>query len=271
LNSILTTRNQFSYVRLGKFTRLDLPVDIHGQPAGAQYEPFLTHKTMRSIRSLRVPPHGIWSGRIHQFGSLEEFEVFLALEANPHIIDIREQYPVVSSRVLGDVLDGKTVARNRILTFDFVLTLPPHPGGTALRYHVGSSKPEHSICKPREIARRGREQEQAAAWGWSWSYLKRPPTQVVVNLRKLRGWAKYGSLDAAAAEAADLAHLFKKTTSTKSLRKLLEQFGRRLGIPPERQYHCYGAAFYLGYLPLDTREVVDEDMPPCLLEPGHEQ
>ncbi|WBY03588.1 hypothetical protein PE066_08675 [Ramlibacter tataouinensis] len=259
-------RNPFSQVRLLQFGLIDPPVDINGQPGGPTFEPFLNRKTFRVRNSLRHEFHSVWTGRTHQLPSWAEFDIFLALEANPHIIDIREQYPVVSQAVLEDLLAGKSVARNRIPTFDVVLTLAPHAGVGPLRYHVGSYKPGHLLESEREGRRRPREQACAQAIGWTWGYLKRPEAQAVENWRLLHGWAKTGGLDAVADQAAELAHLFRRTTSRKSLRQLLEIFGRRLDIPPARRYHVYAAAFYLGYLSLDMIAAVNEDLPVVLQE-----
>lgn len=257
-----------SRCRLLGFDIPELPPDINGQPDGPDYDPFLDFSEMHTYRSLVSGINGIWSGRVHKLASKDEFEVFLALEGNPHIISVREGYVIFPEDVLSDIQDGKPVHRNRVMTIDFVLTLRPRNFGGPLRYRGLSSKPA-TVAERESGRRRARKEEvKLAQVGWEWAYVDVPSALAVANYTKLRHWAKAYPLDEAARDAAQLAALFYRSTSEKGLDRQLVMFGKRIGIAPDDQYFVFAAAYYLGYLALNHAHKLTEELPPVLKPPA---
>lgn len=245
-----------------------LPRDINGLPDGPNYEPLLGLDDVRSVRSLRSEIVGIWSGRSHWLASGGELEVFLDLEANPHILSIRESYPMFPPDVLEDVREGHPVARNRVLTIDFVVTLSPRNFGGRLRYLGLYRKPESAAATPAGQRRRRKEQRKLGEIGWEWDAVNVPSHIRVANLKKLREWAKAHPIDIAARDAAELATLLYKTQSTKDLDPLLTMLARRLGIPRADQYFVFATAFYFGYVSVKRNEALHEQSPLMLSSPA---
>ncbi len=254
--------------RLLAFDYLELPIDINGIPAGPNYVPFLTIDEMRSYRSLRGGLQGVWSSRMHQLGALEEIHAFMALEANPYIMDVREGYPIATPDVVHDIMDGRPVSRNRVMTIDFIITLRPRNFGGPLRYMGLSVKPANIAERPRGKRRAQKEEGRLNDIGWEWDYVTIPSAIKVANLIKLRHWAKAYPLDDAVRDAAQLAALFYTTTSTKDLDGQLAMLGRRLGIAREDQYFVFAGAFYLGFLSLNHEYKLDEHRLPVLQSPA---
>lgn len=257
----------YSRYRLLAFDIFELPTDINGQPGGHEYEPFLDFTEMHSYRSLVSGINGIWSGRVHKLASKGEFEIFVVLEGNPNVISIREGYVISPPDVVEDIVEGKPVHRNRVMTLDFVVTLRPLKFGGALRYMGLSSKPVRVASSLSGERRAAKEKAKLAQIGWEWRYVAVPNSQKVANHVKLRQWAKAYPLDEAARDAAELAALFYKTTSNKSLSAQLAMFGKRLGIPPGDRFFTFASAYYFGYLSFDHGRNLDEDLPPALIPP----
>lgn len=245
----------------------ELPTDVNGMRDGPEYETFITVDEMRSWKSLRGATNGVWSGRNHQLASKVEIDTFFVLEGNQSVISIREGYPFFSPKVLTDLKEGKPVARNRVMTIDFVVTLRPRNFGGSLRYKGLSSKPEALKAWLAQQRRSSREESKLGAIGWEWDYLLRPPVQKVSNHLTLRRWVKAYPLDDAIRDASQLAALFYRTTSGKTLERQLAMFGKRLGIAPEDQFFVFAAAYYLGYLAVDHTYKLDSQLPPVLTPP----
>lgn len=257
-----------SLQRLLGFDRTGLPVDINGQPDGPEYDPFLDFPEMHIHRSLVSGINGIWSGRVHKLASKDEFEIFLSLEGNPYILSIREGYVLIPDDVLADVLAGKPVHRNRVMTIDFVLTLRSRNFGGPLRYRGLSSKPPTLAERDAGKRRASKEEVKLASIGWEWGYVGVPKPLEVANYMKLRNWAKAYPLDEAARDAAQLAALFYRSTSNKCLDRQLAAFGKRLGIAPEDRYFVFAGACYLGYLALNHEQKLGEECLPALEPPA---
>lgn len=254
--------------RLLNFDVAELPHDVNGIADGHLYPVFLQTRDMHAYMSLRSGKEGVWSGRTHILASLDEHKVFFELEANPYVLSIREGYPLASPDVKEDLLEGKVVARNRVMTVDFILTLPPKKFGGALRYHGVYRKPGSLSSTPAGRRRMAKEERALAELGWTWSSVKVPSDTRVAGLWKLREWAKAGPIDNAARDAAELATLLYKTGSTKELDRLLRMLGKRLGIVPADQYFVFAAAFYFGYVSVEKEAVLDEGYPLVLAPPA---
>lgn len=253
--------------RLLDFFIAELPIDSMKVPDGAVYESFLDIFEMRAHQSLRSEVEGIWSGRHHQMAGGNEYKIFLDLEVNPNIISIREQYPFPRAGVLEDVLAGKEISRNRVMTIDFVVTLPARNFGGPLRYMGLSSKPDSLASRPSAQRRAQREARELGEVGWSWSAVKAPPKERVDSLNKLREWAKFAPIDLGAMDASRLAAALYKTESKKCLSSLLRMLGRRVGISEGDQYFVFATAVYLGYVTLSRSAPVHEELPLVLAAP----
>lgn len=257
----------FSYHRLLAFGFMELPPDINGVPGSPYYQPFYEISEMRAVGSVRVEHSGAWSGRRHHFASVNEYRIFLILEGNPFILDIREQYPLVSKEVLEALLRGERPNRNEVMTIDLVLTLPPFSPGGPLRYKALSVKPEGTRSSKANMLRAQREKSRLLSLGWDWGYVDVPSKVAVANHGKLHGWCTSHGLDSGWEKARDLAALFYRTTSNKTLRRQLAMLAKRLGIREEDQWYTFAAAYYLGFLALDHRYTLDEDVEPVLAPP----
>lgn len=257
-----------SRIRLLGFDIFELPTDVNGQPGGYKYEPFLDFTEMRAYRSLVSGINGIWSGRFHKLASKAELEIFVVLEGNPNVISIREGYVIFPPDVVADIVEGRPIKRNRVMTIDFVVTLRPLKIGGALRYMGLSSKPRRIANSETGRRRAARERAALAQIGWDWGHVNVPESLRVANHMKLRQWAKAYPLDDAARDAAALATLLYATTSNKCLAGQLAMLGRRLGISTEDQFFVFAGAYYLGYLALDHNCKLDEDGLPTLITPA---
>ena len=259
----------FSRLRLLAFYLSELPFDVNGALAGAQYRPFLRVRDMRSIGNLRAVDSGVWSGRRHHLASHGEYQIFKSLEGNAHILDIREQYLAASHEVLHAVLAGEEFSRNQVPTFDFVITLAPLERFGPLRYCVLSAKPLNLRETPGEIRRRKREIAFAERIGWSWSYINVPTDCEVRNNEKLAGWCYGRDIDDGYTMARDLAALFYRTGSDKALRGKLAMLAKRIHVAEEDQWFIFAAAYYFGFLRIDHARPLDEDGPLFLRAPLH--
>jgi hypothetical protein len=257
----------FSQKRLLSFYIAQLPVDVQGLPGGADYRPYYKLRDLRTPMSLRAEDTGAWSGRLHVLASDAEYKTFRALEANPYIVYIREQYPFASPEVLEALLDGVIPVKNQAWTVDFLLTLPPRERFGSLRYHGLSFKPDNLKETAAEKTRRAKELAKLQSIGWTWSYVQKPSDIEHFNNEKLHGWCKHRGIDEAWGKAQELAALFYGTTSKKSLRGQLTMFAKRLQIQEELQWFTFAAAYYFGFIQLDHRFVLGEGKPLVLKEP----
>ncbi|NIM49471.1 MAG: hypothetical protein GTO22_09475 [Gemmatimonadales bacterium] len=260
----------FSLKRLLGFYIAQLPDDFQGLPGGAEYRPYYKLRDLRTRMSLRAEDTGAWSGRLHVLAGHAEYKTFRALEGNPRIVYIREQYPFTSPEVLQALLDGVVPARNQVWTIDFLLTLPPLQRFGPLRYHALSSKPDGLKETPSEQRRRAREVAKLQSFGITCSYIREPSDIEHFNNEKLHGWCKHRGIDEAWGKAQELAALFYRTTSRKTLRGQLSMFAKRLQIPAELQWFFFAAAYYFGFIQIDHRFKLGEDLPLVLKEPRHE-
>ena len=250
-----------SRYRLLNHGRDDLPDDINGVADGYRYQSFLSPENMHAYKSLRSGKEGVWSGRTHYLASLDEHNVFLELEANPYVLAIREGYPLVPPDVIEDLVEGKPVARNRVMTIDFALTLPPKTFGGPLRYLGLHRKPASLAQSAASKRRRTREELALNEMGWTWAPVAVPSQTRIASLWKLREWAKAWPIDRGHRDAVELSALLYKTGSTKDLDRLLRMLGKRLGISASDQYFVLAAAFYFGYVSLAKDAVLDEGLP----------
>ena len=251
--------NPHSKKRLLGHYIVGLPPDINGALAGPDYRPFHTLRTLRAINNLRAADPGAWSGRRHQLASDDEYRVFTVLQGNPRILDIREQYVLASLDVLRAVLNGEKISKNAVLTIDFVVTLPPLQRFGPLRYCGLSFKPEYIKGKPSEVRRSAKEESWLKEIGWMWAYVKRPTDIEFFNNQKLHGWTVRRGIDEVWEKARELAPLFYRTTSNKTLRGQLDMFAKRLRIPEEEQWFVFAAAYYFGFLQVNHKQPLEED------------
>lgn len=264
----MSNRNPPSKSRLLAHGLIELPNDINGQPDGQAFHTFLDFTEMRSHKSVAFGINGVWSGRLHKFPSMEEADVFVVLEGVATVLSIREGYFVATNEVMQRIANCEEVYRNQVMTIDFVLTRPPLNPFGSLRYQGLSFKPDRLADTERERRRAKREEAALAPLGWSWSYVKKPSKVAVDNHKKLRNWAKAYCLDDAERESAQLAALFYRSTSTKSLRSQLAMFCKRLGISERDQFFVFATAYYFGYLALDHTVALGEDLVPTLKRPA---
>lgn len=246
----------------------ELPKDINGRPDSPDYETFLKLSEMRAYKSVRNGINGIWSGRYHELASELEMEVFIVLEGQVQVLSIREGYFFASEQVISNLLEGRAVSRNQVLTIDFVLTRAPLNAGGPLRYMGLSCKPGNSPATESGKRRAAKERLTLAPLGWEWDYVRRPNRVAVANHKRLRNWAKAHPLDDADQDAAQLAAVFYRTTSVKTLRGVLAMIGKRLGIPEAEQFFVFAVAYYFGYIQLDHAFELNEDRPLVLKEPA---
>lgn len=248
----------FSWKRLLNAGVAELPRDINGQRPSPHYESYLQLTQVYRVRSLAGYMPGVWLGRQLQLTSLGEIRCAWGLEANRFVIDIRENYPMLSPEVLKALMEEEDIARNKVWTLDFVLTMVPERPLGPLRYMALSRKPEGGTESPAAKRRARREAEACARIGWKWAYIDSPSAQCYDNLLNLRAWALAESLDVGAADAQKLAAALYSTTSTKPLSSLLPMLCKRYGIPEERPYYLLACAYYLGFIALDHTRPVNE-------------
>lgn len=260
--------NPLSYQRLMQLGISELPDDINGVPDGEKYRPFLTFEDLYARTNLVASLDGIYSGRSHVCASLEEAGRFCELEGNPFIASIREAYVISNPKVVQDLRDGKKVARNRVMTIDFVVTLSRIRSNAPLRYMGLSSKPEPLKHRADQERRASKEELALRRLGWGWSYLKPQVGFSVRNHGKLRTWAKRGSLDGVVEPAKEMAKLLYRSASTKDLDGRLRACGTRLGLEPSIRYFVFASAYYLGYIQLNHMVRLGEECPLVLTAPA---
>lgn len=252
-----------SFMRLLRHGLHELPRDVNGVPGGEAYEEFLKVRDMRSVASVRPNEPTVYLGRHVSLGSLGEYKVFCGLEANARVLDIREGYPRFSHRVLKDLLAGDKVARNRVSTFDFVVTLAPRVRGGPLRYLALPHKPQGSslLYTPRMVARDSAYCRQV---GWELSTVSVPTTVQYENFERLRDWAMAHPLDDGAQDAKAMAGLLNRSVSNRPMWSVLASCAKKLGIADGDEYFVFACAFYLGYINLDTTLELHEELPLAL-------
>jgi hypothetical protein len=141
-----------------------------GEGEGAEYTPW---ETARSAPS-RGKTHRIFGakvGRMHLLFSDRELWCWYLLEWNPHVRDIREQYPLHDIAETQEIaaelgyphpvrtrkVKGVTVREDKVMTVDFLVTLAEPVGGT--RFVALSVKTEDQLRDPVEQMRTFEKEE----------------------------------------------------------------------------------------------------------------
>jgi hypothetical protein len=112
--------------------------DGRGQGIGADYKPFINVNEISSRgRSHRVPSQK--HTRIHHLLSDLELMVFLALDWDRKVIDIREQFPLVLDETLfiateAGISHPKVGKNNQVMTTDFLVDYDLGPYLTPFSY-----------------------------------------------------------------------------------------------------------------------------------------
>lgn len=123
-----------------------------GTGSGRSYKPWLTINDLPSLgRSHRL--RGLKTDRVHHLLSDGEWKTFLRFEADPDVLDIREQFPLNrletyrAARALNVAHPVTLSGTPYVLTVDFLLTRQGHGGVT---YQGYSFKYEPDTLKPRD-------------------------------------------------------------------------------------------------------------------------
>ncbi|WP_332852687.1 hypothetical protein [Duganella sp. S19_KUP01_CR8] len=190
-------------------------------------------------------------------------------EMNPHIVEIRAQYPEWdrNSYRLHESL-GLNMPKRGLITIDFVLTLKI-PGEAALRYHAVSSKPHGQLTDPAVQRRHQREFDLLSRWGCTHqimtehSITRRHGT----NCNRLFDYMRYvddiGVLRDSALHMAN-SLLSQKTRGTCDQR--IKAAAEKIGLSLNEGYRVFAVANFLGYLEVDHKYEILPDCPLVLLD-----
>jgi len=100
-----------------------------GLGRGSHYRPWITTHDFHS-HGVRVRAWWAQTGRIHHLFSMLEYHLFLIFAADPTVLDIREQFPLLdfdrvataSNRVRQEARTSRAGSRGNVLTTDLVVT-----------------------------------------------------------------------------------------------------------------------------------------------------
>lgn len=190
-------------------------------------------------------------------------------EMNPHVIEIRAQYPEWdrSSYRLHESL-GLNMPKRGLITIDFVLTLKI-PGETVLRYHAVSSKPHGQLADPAVQRRHQREFDLLSRWGCTHQIMTEHSVtrRQAINCHRLFEYMRYvediGALRESALHMAN-ALLSQKTRGTCDQR--IKAATDRMGLCLNEGYRVFAVANFLGYLEIDQKYEILPDHPLVLLD-----
>lgn len=115
------------YRRITEATMEKLLKEGRGKGHGKDYKPWLTVRDVPS-KGLSTRDKGWTTGRVHHFLSNLELEYFYTLDWNPHVSDIREQYPLPIKETL-DIANRLGIKHpfvnqyneNAVMTTDFLI------------------------------------------------------------------------------------------------------------------------------------------------------
>lgn len=130
--------------------------DGHGQGVGASYKPWLRVQSFSS-KGVSNRPFSIKTGRHHELFSNVELAIFLALDWQQDVVDIREQYPLDRdlSRTIADQLGIRhphypDTQVPTVMTVDFLVTRRSHG---VERLEAYNAKPEAEAENHQSIAK----------------------------------------------------------------------------------------------------------------------
>lgn len=177
-------------------------------------------------------------------------------EMNPHVVEIRAQYPEWdrNSYRLHESL-GLNMPKRGLITIDFVLTLKI-PGESTLRYHAVSSKPYGKLTDPAVQRRHQREFDLLSRWGCTHQIMTEHSVsrRQAINCHRLFEYMRYVDDISALRESAQLmakALLSQKMIGTCDQR--ISAAAEGTGFSLNEGYRAFGVANFLGYLEVDHR------------------
>ena len=126
-----------------------------GQGHGNEYRPWVVVQSFSSLGYAHRPP-GWKTGREHPLMSNLELDFFLILEWSPHIVDIREQFPLLPIEETLAIAKALRIhhpvnVRTRlptVLTSDFMITCYGEPRNVE---QVRTIKPSSELGSPRTL------------------------------------------------------------------------------------------------------------------------
>lgn len=231
-----------------------LPRDPLGIPSGPAYQPLLrAGRDNQGSTGWNSP--GLKSGRPTEALSTLERAALYLFELDPEVLDIREQFPMVSGDRLRELVadQEKRIPRAQVPTLDIVLTrsAPSHPHGIA--YHAVSIKPMHELSSLPVQRRIGREIAFCKAHQWRYSLMTERQIAMAraATARTLCRVVVDCDLNAMRASALHVAKMVKAHPPRGSLETTLVWLARRLGLSTNAAKELVVAAALFGFLRID--------------------
>jgi hypothetical protein len=163
---------------------------LAGTGEGVSYVPWYTVRDGGRIGH-KIRPWGFVTGRTHQLLSNLELRVFIALDSDPDIIDIREQFPLSNideTRWIANQLDVKHPAwrgEDIVMTTDFLIT---RRVGLSVKHEAIDVKPSTELKKYRVLNKLDIARHYWEARGIPWTIMTERDLDLVfeANINKTR-------------------------------------------------------------------------------------
>lgn len=195
--------------------------------------------------------------RIHEYLSYIEICLHYLLECNPLVIDYREQYPFYHNDEMAVLVDrcGGRVPRNKVPSYDFVVTYLRELGTDEFCYQAISVKLEKETKTAKFARRRLREIDDCSVYGWNWrvfTELHVNPVQVN-NCIHIVEATRYTNIYAQAADALDYSTELRRLRRVNSFEAELRRMAVRTGCNVEQSLALFSTGVMLGFIPFDFR------------------
>jgi hypothetical protein len=202
---------------------------------------------------------------LHEYLSYLEICLHYLLECNPLVVDFREQYPFYfNDDMEALIIEHKGKApRNKVPTYDFVVTYLDRPGTDTFYYQATSVKYVVDTKTEKFRRRRDREISDATAFGWKWRLF----TEQDVNRVKLENCIhlveanRYTDIYAQAADSLDYAIELLNLRRVKSFDAELERMAVRAACSGEQSLSLFATAVVHGFILFDFERPWDLTRP----------
>ncbi|OXI43815.1 hypothetical protein CFB84_19945 [Burkholderia aenigmatica] len=187
----------------------------------------------------------------------------LALNFNPYVVDIRDQYPVYDQEAYNRAkLDDMRMPINSVMTYDIVLTLVLPPD-YRVHYHGVSIKDAGDELTQKDWDRQEREHAKFLERGWTWELLRGDQftKRAFGNYALMKTWIANVDVWNHYEEAAILAARIKTRSQRGTLDDILNRHARHMGVSCDHAFELFSTAASFGHLYIDHSEDLRVDKP----------
>lgn len=238
---------------------LQVPIEVpshdpRGHPCAVNFESWKRIKECSvGIASNTFSHKG--HGRVACLSNLERIGLS-HFEMNPHVLEIRSQYPEWDrGKFTQRLVRGDNIPKNDVMTIDFVLTIKI-PGSSRLHYHGISFKPYKDLELEKNPERHERERKILGLWGATHEIMTEhtfSEKEDVNNQRLFQYMLHVTDINRYAKLAKDFAKRLLSSTAKGTYDRVITMNAKAMRQSRDEGYRLYALAHFLGYLRFDHR------------------